>query len=151
MSSTHMKMMIALRRVSTPKTPMVKSTAEMNRATSTTGGSLRLGRALDPAGHRRRVVDAVLPPLADDDGAADGDEEQDARQLEGEELLAEEGRGDGAHGVPCRELLRRELGPHEEAARHRAPPRAPHRAEHRQHRERHEAAGQHAAAAPRVL
>src|SRR5215207_7624026 len=59
MSSTHMKMMIALRRVSTPIAPIANSTADS---------------ASDSAS-----ID--LSPASDHDGADDGDEEKDAREL----------------------------------------------------------------------
>src|SRR6478672_3609884 len=68
MSSTHMKMMIALRRVSTPIAPIVNSTAD---------------NASDSAS-----ID--LPPASDDDRPDDGHEQEDARQLEGEQIIREE-------------------------------------------------------------
>src|SRR5687767_6700136 len=77
MSSTHMKMMIALRRVSTPMAPIVNSTAE---------------RASDSAS-----ID--LLPAPDHDGADDGHEQQDARQLEREQVLGEERLGHAADGA----------------------------------------------------
>src|SRR5689334_9898473 len=75
MSSTHMKMMIALRRNSTPATPIVKSTAE--------NGSARSKSILEL-------------PLRQDDGAHDRGEEQHARDLEGNQVGVEQRIGDGA-------------------------------------------------------
>src|SRR4051794_32041637 len=92
MSSTHMKMMIALRRGSTPTTPMQKSTAEKNSDSASIG----------------------FPPLADGDGAGDRGEEQDARHLEGEQVFPEERRGHGADHVALGHLLARVLGRHHE-------------------------------------
>src|SRR3954466_9664377 len=69
-SSTHMKMMIALRRVSTPTTPIVNSAAERNSDSAS----------------------MQVPPAADDDRTDDRDEEHDGRQLEGEQVLPEERR-----------------------------------------------------------
>src|SRR4051812_3641422 len=68
MSSTHMKMMIAFRRVSTPMAPMVNSTADS---------------ASDSAS-----ID--LSPASENHGADDGDEQQNARQLEREQVFIEE-------------------------------------------------------------
>src|SRR3954466_2380179 len=68
MSSTHMKMMIAFRRVSTPIAPMVNSTADS---------------ASDSAS-----ID--LSPASENHGADDGDEQQNARQLEREQVFVEE-------------------------------------------------------------
>src|SRR5688572_972527 len=93
MSSTHMKMMIALRRTRTPMAPMVKSTAD---------------NASDSAS-----IDASSPS-ADDDSTDDGHEQQDARQLEREEVLVEERlrdasyRTEGADGVRIVATARRE-------------------------------------------
>src|SRR5262252_2587026 len=64
MSSTHMKITIALRRVSTPIAPTVNNTAES---------------ASDSAS-----IDA--PPASKNDRADDSDEQQNARQLEGEQI-----------------------------------------------------------------
>src|SRR6185503_11025814 len=60
MSSTHMKMMIALRRSSTPATPRVKRTAEMPSAGPNSTLELSLG---------------------EHDGTDDGGEQQEARDL----------------------------------------------------------------------
>src|SRR5829696_4955591 len=90
-SSTHMKMMIALRRVSTPTTPIVNSTAEKKRASASMERLQRAGFVTRPGGS------AVLP--ADDDRADDRGEEQDARHLEREQVLREQRtrqRPDGA-------------------------------------------------------
>src|SRR5213595_1808484 len=67
-----MKTMIALRRVSTPATPIVNSTAEKNRASASIG---------------RR------PASAEHDGADDRGEEQDAGDLEGEQGLMKQWAG----------------------------------------------------------
>src|SRR5512147_360047 len=72
MSSTHMKMMIALRRVSTPTTPIVNSTADSVSDSTSIG-----------------------PPLAEHHGAHDRGEQQHARELEGQQVLLEEWRRDG--------------------------------------------------------
>src|SRR5512141_361368 len=93
-SSTHMKMMIAFRRVSTPTTPMVKSTAEKKSASASIG----------------------TPLLADHHRPDDRGEQEHARDLEGEQIGREERGGhrpDGAvrqHRV-CRGIARpRQLG-----------------------------------------
>src|SRR3977135_729607 len=75
MSSTHMKITIALRRNSTPATPSVKSTAEMASA------------------GLRSILELSL---REHDGAYDRCEEQDARDLERDEVGTEQGIGDGA-------------------------------------------------------
>src|SRR3954470_23584510 len=67
-SSTHMKMMMAFRRVSTPITPIVNSTAEKKSASASIGTPL-------PADHHR----------PDNRG-----EQQHARDLEGEQIGREE-------------------------------------------------------------
>src|SRR5688500_15158733 len=83
MSSTHMKITIAFRRVSTPTAPIVKRTAES---------------ASDSAS-------ICSSPASEYDGADDRDEEQDARELERQEVLREHGlcyapdRAQLAHGV----------------------------------------------------
>src|SRR4029453_18713754 len=74
MSSTHMKMMIAFRRVSTPMAPMVNSTAESASDSASTDS----------------------PPSPDDNGAGDGHEQENARQLEREQVVREERLGDPA-------------------------------------------------------
>src|SRR3954471_14438220 len=71
-SSTHMKMMIALRRVSTPTTPIVKSTAEKKSASAS----------------------MAAPLLADHDRADDRREQEDAGDLEGQQIGREERRRD---------------------------------------------------------
>src|SRR5438093_1874361 len=75
-SSTHMKMMIALRRVSTPTTPIVNSTAEKN---SDSG--------------------SIDSPPAEDDGTDDRHEQQDARELEGEQVIREQRSRDRRDGA----------------------------------------------------
>src|SRR6187399_2124316 len=74
MSSTHMKMMIALRRVSTPMAPMVNSTADS---------------ASDSAS-------ISLSPAPNDDRAHYGDEQENARQFEREQVLIEQRLRDAA-------------------------------------------------------
>src|SRR6266576_1702493 len=74
-SSTHMKITIALRRRSTPSTPSVKRTAEM--------ASAGLRSMLELA-------------LCEHDRAHDRGEEQHARDLEGNEVSAKQWIGDGA-------------------------------------------------------
>src|SRR3954451_12919747 len=64
-SSTHMKMMIALRRVSTPTTPIVNRTAEKNS---------------DSASIR-------FPPSRQGYRSDDGCQQQHARDLEGQQIL----------------------------------------------------------------
>src|SRR6267378_4840446 len=80
MSSTHMKITITLRRNSTPATPSVNSTAEMKSA-----------------GLRSAGLRSILElSLREHDGAHDRGEEQDARDLEGDEVGAEQRIGHGA-------------------------------------------------------
>src|SRR5881394_619996 len=62
-SSTHMNTMMAFRRMSTPNTPIVNSTAEKNSASAS------------------MLVSALL---AEDDGADDGREQEHAGHLERE-------------------------------------------------------------------
>src|SRR4051812_40363095 len=83
-SSTHMKMMIAFRRVSTPTIPIVNSTAEKNSDSASIGG-------LSATGKR--------------DGADDGGEEQHARDFEREEILAEQRTCDRLDGAGGRDLV----------------------------------------------
>src|SRR5687767_6696322 len=75
MSSTHMKITIALRRVSTPIVPIVKSTAESANDSASIGAS----------------------PASDHHGADDGHEQQNARELECEQVLVEQRLGNAAH------------------------------------------------------
>src|SRR4029079_15842070 len=81
MSSTHMKMMIAFRRVSTPTTPIVNSTAEKNSDSFNIGAS-----------------------PSQDHGAHDRGEEQDARQLEREQILGKQRPGDGGDRAVLRDV-----------------------------------------------
>src|SRR5215467_2170968 len=90
-SSTHMKTMIAFRRMSTPNTPITNSTAEKNSASAS----------------------MFLPSLfAEHHGAHDRRQEQDARDLEREQILVEERprkRRDGARLLDLsREVSRRQ-------------------------------------------
>src|ERR1043165_8088490 len=68
-SSTHMKMMIALRRVSTPTTPIVNRTAEKKRDSASIGSVA--------AARQRHRPD-------------NGGEQQDARDLESQQVLMEQ-------------------------------------------------------------
>src|SRR5258705_6868000 len=68
-SSTHMKMMIAFRRVSTPTTPIVNSTALKKRASVST---------------------LTLLALPEHDRAHDRGEQEDARHLEGQQIILEQ-------------------------------------------------------------
>src|SRR5438094_8257627 len=68
-----MNTMMALRRVSTPTTPMMNNTAEKKSASASIGGR---------------------PPSAQRDCADGGSEQQDTRDLERQEILAEQGAGD---------------------------------------------------------
>src|SRR6185503_13083575 len=81
MSSTHMKMMIAFRRVSTPTTPIVNSTAEKNSDSFSIGASPSQDHCPDDRG-----------------------EEQDAGQLEGEQILGEQRPGDRGDGAVPRDV-----------------------------------------------
>src|SRR3954467_7189486 len=83
MSSTHMKMMIAFRRVSTPMTPMVNSTALKNSDSASI---------------------ATLLALAQHDGTHHGGEQQHARHLEGQQILMEQRTGDRRDGTGIRDL-----------------------------------------------
>src|SRR5687767_4554453 len=67
-SSTHMKMIIAFLRVRTPTTPMVNSTADS---------------ASDSASIR-------VSPATEHNGACNCDEQQHARELEGEQIFVEQ-------------------------------------------------------------
>src|ERR671915_482904 len=84
-NSTHMKMMMALRRVSTPMTPMVNRTAEKNSASASNSPSW----------------------LPEDDGTDDRDEQQHARHLECQQILVEQRPGDRRDHPALRHLLRR--------------------------------------------
>src|SRR6185437_4076619 len=92
-SSTHMKMMIALRRVRTPTTPIVNSTAEKNSDSASIG----------------------LPASREGDGAYDRGEQHHARDLEREQVFMKERSGhrldrpegvDLPGGVSCRQAQR---------------------------------------------
>src|SRR6267142_3086397 len=84
MSSTHMKMTMALRRRSTPATPSVNNTAEMNSA----GPSSMLELS-----------------FREHDGADDRGEQQQARDLERNQIRLEQGVGDrGHHSLVCLQL-----------------------------------------------
>src|SRR5688572_10052833 len=82
-----MKMMIALRWISTPMTPTMKSAAVSARDSASTG----------------------RPPSSQDDRTSDRHQQKHARQLEGEQVLSEQRFGDHAHGVQLLELLRIEV------------------------------------------
>src|ERR1035437_11064824 len=88
-----MKMMIALRRVSTPMTPIAKSTALKNS---------------DSASF------STLLPLAEHQRADDGGEQQHARHLEGEEVFVKERAGERRDRAVPRHLIGETLlGKHE--------------------------------------
>src|SRR6476619_5069545 len=78
-----MKMMMALRWIRTPITPMMKSAAVSARDSASTDS----------------------PPAAEHDCARNRDEQQNARQLEGQQILIEERLGDRAHRIQLVELL----------------------------------------------
>src|SRR5262245_42074330 len=84
-SSTHMKMMIALRRVSTPTTPIVNSSAEKKSDSASIGLSASRQR----------------------DGSNDGGQQEDARHFEGEQVFMEERSGHWRDRADGRDLLRR--------------------------------------------
>src|SRR4051812_20193983 len=109
-SSTHMKMMIALRRVSTPTTPMVNSTAE---------------KKSDSASIR-------VPPPCERNGADDCREQEHARDLEGEQVFVKQGSGDGLDCAVRRDLRRRVVGRKPQRLRRSG---ASHREHHRKNRQ----------------
>src|SRR5437868_369873 len=76
-SSTHMKMMIAFRWMRTPITPMMNSAAVRASDSASTG----------------------CPPPRQDHGTSDGNQQQDARQLERQQIIVEQWRCDGTDGV----------------------------------------------------
>src|SRR5690349_3125233 len=84
-SSTHMKTMIALRRVSTPTTPIVNSTAEKNSDSASIGWR---------------------PPSAQRDRPDDRGQQQHAGDLEREQILLEEWSGDGCDDAGVLDLSR---------------------------------------------
>src|SRR5262249_20710440 len=71
-NSTHMKTMIALRRMSTPTTPITNNTAEKNRASASIAASR-----------------GFAPLLAEHHGPHDSGEEQNTRHLEREQIILE--------------------------------------------------------------
>ena len=84
-NSTHMNTMIALRRVSTPITPMVKRSAEKNSASTTMSHHFvgNVGRAV-------RLLGLVFASTATDHHSADHRRQQEhAGHLEGEEIVGE--------------------------------------------------------------
>src|SRR5215510_4642415 len=87
-NSTHMNTMIALRRMSTPTTPITNSTAEKNSASASTAASRGLA-----------------PLLAEHHGADDRGEQQDAGHLEREQVVLEQRSGDRRDGAFVRHLL----------------------------------------------
>src|SRR4051812_16410521 len=112
-SSTHMKMMIALRRVSTPTTPIVNRTAEKNRDSASIGGGVAA---------RQR------------DRSYDGGEQQDARDLEREQIFVKQRSGHRRDRADRRDLLRRVVRREPERVRRL---RARHRGNHREDRHTH--------------
>src|SRR5918997_1179221 len=125
MSSTHMKMMIALRRVSTPTTPIVNRTAEKNSASASN----------------------VPPRLAENDRADEGDEQEHARDLERQQVLVEQRLGDRGDRAPPSDLLRGEPLRQLEAGRDLRPT---HREHLREDRQPDRAGGEPPAEPPRV-
>src|SRR5215475_13201247 len=87
-NSTHMNTMIALRRMSTPTTPMTNNTAEKNSASASTAASRGLA-----------------PLLAEHHGADDCGEQQDARHLEREQVVLEQRPSDRRDDAFVRHLL----------------------------------------------
>src|SRR5437763_15340420 len=85
-SSTHMKMMIALRRGRTPTTPITKSAADS---------------ASDSASTR-------IPPSAKHNCAGNSDEQEHTRQLEREQILVEQWTRDRSDRAVFRQLVCRE-------------------------------------------
>src|SRR3954464_7727618 len=86
MSSTHMNTMIALRRMSTPNTPITNSTAEKNSASAS-------------------ILFSAL--LAEKHRADDRRQQQDARDLEGQQIIGEQLARDRRDRAAVRDLLRR--------------------------------------------
>src|SRR5512142_299584 len=85
MSSTHMKTMMALRRISTPNTPIVNRTAEKKSASAS----------------------IVLTSLFSQHHRADDRREQKhARDLEGEQVIVEQRARDRCDGAGALNLLR---------------------------------------------
>src|SRR5215213_7892376 len=107
-SSTHMKMMMALRRVSTPTTPIVNRTAE---------------KKSDSASIDR------ISASRERDGAYDGGQEQNARDLERQQVFVKQRSGDRGDRPRRRDLLRREVRRQLERLRRLRPS---HREDHRQ-------------------
>src|SRR5436305_11604255 len=95
MSSTHMKMMIAFRWTRTPITPTMKSAAV----------SARDSASID------------RPPAREHYGSGNGDEQQHAGQLEGEQIILEEWCGDRSDGIQLRELLLVKIARHDQLLR----------------------------------
>src|SRR3954470_18468593 len=83
-SSTHMNTMMALRRISTPNTPITNSTAEKNSASASI---------------------LFSPLLSEQHGANDGREQQHARYLEGQQVFVEQWTGDRRDRALLRDLL----------------------------------------------
>src|SRR5215475_171404 len=88
-NSTHMNTMIALRRMSTPTTPITNNTAEKNSASA------------NIAAFRRRTT-----LFAEHHGADDRGEQQDARHLEREQVVLEQRPRDRRDDAFVRHLLR---------------------------------------------
>src|SRR5689334_23004081 len=89
-----MKMMIALRWMSTPTTPMMKRTAVKKRDSASTGRPLSA-----PTQHH---------------GARDRDQEQHASELEREQVILEQRIGDYANCIQLLQLLLIEIPWHDE-------------------------------------
>src|SRR5262245_30636283 len=99
-SSTHMKTMIAFRRMSTPKTPITNSTAEKKSASAS----------------------MFFPSLlAEHDSAHDRRQEQNARDLEREQILVEERPRKRRDGPRLLDLFREISGRQREERRQLGP------------------------------
>src|SRR5262249_37845485 len=89
MSSTHMNTMIALRRINTPTTPITNNTAEKKSDSAS-------------------IVLSSGPLFAEDDGADDRGEQQNARHFEGEQVFVEQRTGQRRDRALGLDLLGRE-------------------------------------------
>src|SRR3954451_12768582 len=116
-SSTHMKMMIALRRVSTPTTPMLKSSAEKNSDSASIS----------------------IPPACQRDRSDNCGEQEYARDLEGEQVFMEQRTGDGLDRTICGDLRRGIVGRETQRVRYLRPR---HREDHGQDRDANQAGDQ---------
>src|SRR3954470_6260894 len=91
-SSTHMNTMIALRRISTPNTPIANSAAEKNSASAS-------------------ILCPRFATLFSENHCSDHrGQQQDARHFEREQIFVEERRRDRRDGARSIDLLRHEVG-----------------------------------------